>query len=89
LLLLLLLPPPLEGAAADARADNIAGGVCRPRCRAEQREALVQLYERLDGPSWRPQGDWAKEGVDHCRCVGVCVGVRCRAAQRESARCAH
>ena len=83
LLSLLLIPPPWEGAAA------ASSNVCGPRCRAEQRAALVQLYNRLDGPNWSPQGGWATEGVDHCRCgVRVCDAVRARRVCAAAAVCA-
>jgi hypothetical protein len=68
LLLSLLLA---RRAAADTTANgSIASGECGPRCQAEPREALVQLYQRLNGPQWLRQWGWLSE-EHHCRWYGV------------------
>ena len=71
LLLLLLLA---RCAAADSVASNgsssIAQEECGRKCQAEQREALVQLYQRLNGPNWLRQLGWLSS-EHHCRWQGV------------------
>ena len=40
----------------------VSGQQCDPECRAKQREALLRLYNALDGPSWQ-RGDGWRDGA--------------------------
>jgi hypothetical protein len=48
-----------------------AGVPCDKACQQVQRQALVEIYNALDGPNWRARNGWLVSDRHHCSWEGV------------------
>ena len=72
------------GAAANGSSISLTQDECGLKCQAEQREALIQLYKRLNGPNWIRQRYWLSS-AHHCSWAGVSCCRRVGAERNGSA----